>query len=228
MSLLHELENLKYYMVLDLIKKDENYDKKRNTLSGEEVFSLCCNRYQLMQKIILPLKEKIGENIEIIDVDFGQGMQEDVSIVIKYLKNDKQHYLSICNLEFGQYEVNTTDSEIDSESFAIMNRYIFNNIFHIIDEYHLDNFIDTKTTSKKLIIQDIGNSFIIKDVDQKMFTISSKHSLYAKSHQLINNLNCNYPKLKELLEDEKNVLNIYRHIHIYEDDIDKVLLKKLT
>ena len=34
------------------------------------------------------------------------------------------------------------------------------------------------------------------------------------------------PKLKEILEDEENIMNIYKHLRVYEEDIPKTLIKK--
>ena len=73
-----ELKNTKYSSVLKaIIKKDEGYNKRRSSLTGEELFHLCQRRYELIEKILLPLRSKLGEDIEIIDIGFATGMQEE-------------------------------------------------------------------------------------------------------------------------------------------------------
>ena len=83
MGLLNELEGIKYNSILDLIKNDELYDKKRNTLTAEEVFKMCQDRYNNVEEILQPLRKKLGENIEIIDIGFANGMQDDRNIFVR-------------------------------------------------------------------------------------------------------------------------------------------------
>ena len=106
MGLLDELD--KYHPVFELIKHDESYNKKKNVLTGEEVFKLCQDRYELMQGILRPLKKRLGENIEITDIGFAKGMQDDTCIIVRYNKDDKSHYFSISNTEFNDIEISFT------------------------------------------------------------------------------------------------------------------------
>ncbi len=228
MGLLDELEVIKYRPVLDLIKNNEVYDRKRSSVTAEEVFKLMHNRFIKLQDILLPLKEKIGKDIKIIDIDFNNGMQEDATIVINYIKDNKQHILSISNIEYEQVEIVSSDKEIENDVFVQNNKKIFMNIFRGIDEYQLDNKVEISSASKKYIVSDLGDYFTLRDTDNKIFNITARHSLFEKEHSIINNVNCNYKKLKEILENSENVLNLYKHIHFYEDSMDKTLIKKLT
>ena len=227
MGILEDLENIKYRPVIDLIKNEEVYDKKRNSLTGLETFVLLHRRYLKLKDIMTPLKEKLGNGVEITDIDFTGGMQDEINIVIKYLKKGKSQMLSIANF-YEQIDVTSSDKEIENEIFLQNNKKIFRNIISAVNEYDLSSQININTASHKIFISDLADSLTLKDSDLKFFTINTKHSLYEKERLMISNVNCNYPKLKELLEKEENVLNIYNHIHIYEEDLDKVLTKKLT
>ena len=227
MGILEEMESIKYRSFLDLIKMDEAYDKKKNSITGLDAFVLLHRRYLKLKNILSPLKDKIGNGIEIVDIDFSDGMQDEVTIAIKYTKKNKSHILSISSF-YDQIEVNSSDVEIENETFIQNNKKIFQNIFKGIEEYHLDSKIYINTASKKYVISDLADSLTLKDTESKVFMVNTKHSLYEKNRLLINRIDCNYPKLKELLEKEDNILNIYNHIHIYEEDLDNVLIKKLT
>ena len=137
MGLLGELESKKYKSVLDLIKSEEVYDKKRSTISGLETLELLHKRFLRLRSIFAPLKEKLGNNIEITDIEFNQGMQEIATITIKYLKDGKQCFVSVSNLEFGQFEIVLSDNEIENDVFLMNNRRIFSNLFKNIDECNL-------------------------------------------------------------------------------------------
>ena len=80
MGILGEIESMKYRFVLDLIKNTEHYDKKRSVITAEEAFKLCYNRYLLMQKILMPLKRKLGERVDVTDISFANGNQDETNI----------------------------------------------------------------------------------------------------------------------------------------------------
>lgn len=225
MGLLNELDNIKYYPVVDLIQNEEAYDKKRNILTAEEVFKLCQNRYELVEKMLLPLKKKLGENIEIIDIGFANGMQDDISIFVRYNKDDKQNLFTICNYD-GEIYISANDDRLEKYSFVMINRKIILDIFNQIYDESLNTDISINSTSKKFVVKDNFRIFTIKDINEKTFSIEALHSLYAKSGLLYNKekINSSFPKLKELFTDE-NILNIYHHMHIYEEELPKVLKK---
>ena len=129
MGLLTELESVRYSFVLDLIKKDESHDKTKNTLTGEELFNLCQDRYKTVEEIFWPLKKRLGENIEIIDIGFVQGMQDDTSIYVRYSNNDKQNYFTISNLEFSDIVISSTDNRLEKYAFVLANKKIILDIF---------------------------------------------------------------------------------------------------
>ena len=228
MGLLDELEVIKYRQILDLVKNNEVYDRKKSSITALEAFQLLHNRFKKLSDIILPLKEKIGKDIEITDIDFNNGMQEDYTIVIKFIKNGKQHFLSISNIEYEQVEVISTDKEIENDVFVQNNKKIFLNIFRGIDEYNLDNKVIINSASRKYVINDLGDYFTLRDSDNKIFNITARNSLFDKNHSIISKIDCNYSKLKDILESDGNALCLYNHIHFYEDDMDKKLIKKLT
>ena len=229
MGILSELESIKYRPVFDLIKNDESYDKKRNTMKAIEVFQILHKRFQKMLDILTPLMEKLGHNVEIIDFDFAQGMQEYMDLTIRYVKDEKQYFLSIINFGFNQFEVIDSGNHIDNLVFVQNNKKLFINIFKGIIEYSIDDRIRLLSTSKKFILCDIGDSFSISDSDEKMFSLLRKHSLYEKNilPYDFNKKICNYTKLNELLDENNNIQAIYQHLNVYEENVENVLSKKL-
>jgi hypothetical protein len=226
MGLLDELD--KYHPVFELIKYDESYNKKINVLTGEEVFKLCQDRYELMQEILRPLKKRLGENIEITDIGFAKGMQDDTCIIVRYNKDDKSHYFSISNTEFNDIEISSTDTRLEKLSFVLVNKGIILDIFKEINSNSLDEEVSINSTSKKFIVSDILKTFAIKDINSKLFTIEGSHSIYTKEGLMYNKerIITQNTKLKELLNDDQNIMNIYKHLRVYEEDIPKTLIKK--
>lgn len=225
MGLLDELD--KYHSVFELIKNDESYNKKKSVLTGEEVFKLCQDRYKLMQGILRPLKKRLGENIEIIDIGFVNGMQGESIISIKYNKDDKLNGFSIINSDFSDIEIKASDDKLEKLNFVLLNKGIIKEVFDSVDKLELDQEIRINSTSKKFVISDILRRFIIKDATGKLLTIEGSHPLYIKEGLMYSkeSIITPNPKLKELLENEDNIMNIYRHLRVYEEDIPKILKK---
>ena len=228
MIILQELENIKYHFVLNLIKKEEQYDKRKSVINAYDVYKIFYNRFLLLQKILLPLKNKLGEEIDITSISFTNSDDEN-GIVLKYIKDDRQYLLSISNYEYEEITIVSTDLEIQNSNFAEDNRQMIFNIFKEISNHHLDKEIVIKSTTGKIIIQGNYGCLIISDFEKKVFSLEEKHSNYSKTGNLNEGiLICNYPKLKELLMEDENVLSLYNHINIYEDELSKNLIKKVN
>lgn len=230
MSIIQDLEALKYRSVIDLIRKEEPYDKNKNIISGDEAFTLCFNRYLILQEILLPLKEKLGKEVEVTDISFVNGMQNDIRIIIKYNRGNKQYTIALTNIENQDIEIIADDEIARKQGLIRSNKRIVLNAFYGIDENNLTDDITIKSTSGRFILHDNYDSFEIKDVDGKLFRLEKKYSSYVKDKSLTNptKLECNFPKLRELLENEDNVLALYNHFHAYENMFPTSLIKKLT
>ncbi len=230
MSILQEFESMKYRFVLDLIDKEEQYDKKRDVLTGTEAFNMCFERYKLMQEILLPLKKKLGDRVDVTDITFVNGCDNENGIIVNYKKDDKRYFITISNLDYEDIDVMVSDSKVQTENFIENNRNIILQIFRDISDNNLDEDINIKSTTGKFTIIDNRDYFTIKDTDSKVFSIGSRYSIYEKKGNIISpqKLVCNFPKLKELLDNEDNIKLIYDHIRIYESNDSKGLTKKLT
>lgn len=226
MGLLDELD--KYRSVFDLIKNDESYDKKRSTLTGEEVFKLCQDRYELIQSILRPLKKRLGENIEVIDIGFVKPAEEEGRISVWYSKDEKQYLFSISNLGFKDIEISSSDTKLERLEFVLVNKGLILDTFNQIDKDSLDIDISINSTSKKFNITDTLKNFSIKDALGKLLTIEGSHISYAKDGLMYNKDKIVTPnqKLKEALTIDENIINMYRHLRVYEEDIPSVLIKK--
>ena len=230
MGILQDIESLKYRSALDLIKEEESYDKKRNVITGTDAFNMCYNRYKKMQEILLPLKSKLGDRIDVTDITFVASNEDENGIVVKYTKDNKLYILSIANLDYEDINVVASDIRVQREDFIATNRKIILRTFRNISNNSLDEDIIVRSTTGKFIIKDNCDSFTIKDSESKLFSIDTKYSIYEKNRSIINpqKLVCNFPKLKEMLENEENIKLIHDHIHIYENIFPSGLTKKLT
>ena len=223
MSILQELENIKYRFVLDLIKREEQYDKKRSVINAYELEKIFHDRFLLMQDSLLPLKNRLGNEIDIIDVNFINSDDEN-GLIVKYVKEGKQYILLISNIDYHDVTITASDLEIQNSDFSTVNRKIILNIFKDIDDNSLDQRITVKSATGKFIINASYDSFMVSDAEKKVFSLEEKHSIYTKNNKLVL---CNYSKLKELLEKEENSLSLCKHIYIYEDELSKQLVKRI-
>ena len=230
MGIIQELETLKYRFVLDLIKNDEPYDKDKKIINGKELFKLCHDRYLLLQEILLPIKKRLGNEIDITDIYFTNNFQDDNGIIVKYTRDDKQYFLAISNLGFEDISIVSSDIVVQNYGFVNANRRLILNTFKNIDTNLLDTEIKMNSTSNKFIAIDNCDSFVIKDVNEKVFSIEGKHSNYEKNNQLstLDKRLSIYPKLKEMLLDDEKISLIYEHLHFYEIDFPNHLTKKLN
>ena len=230
MSILQELQDIKYRMVLDLVKKEEPYDKKRNVVSGEEAFLMLHERYESLQNLLEPLKKSLGDNIEIIDISFSNNLEEENNLLIKYLNGYKRCFLGINYIDDGQIDLLLSDTSINEEEFLKKNYLLLQYILYKLDDCYINNSSEVirESTSKRFFIRDNCSIFNIRDQGRKLFSIETNHFEYDKE-----GLNYNkdalseYRKLRELLIDPENVQKIYDHIRIYEDKFPDKILKKI-
>ena len=227
MGLLDELD--KSRPVFELIKNDESYDKKKTVLRGDELFLLCQERYNKLQTILRPLEKRLGENIEITEISFAQiAEEESPRIVVRYQKDDLQSFFSISNLGLKDIEISSRDNKLESWGFVLINKGMILEIFNKINKESLDDEISINSTSKRFTIVDTMKNFSIKDITGKVLSIDGSHTLYAKEGIMYNKekIVTTNPKLREVLLDDNNIMNIYQHIRVYEEDIPKILIKK--
>ncbi len=230
MGILQDIENLKYRYVLDTINGEEQYDKKRSVITGMDAYKMCLDRYNLLQKVLSPLKKRLGDRVDVTDIAFIKSNDDENGIIVKYIKNNQLYFLSLSNLDYEDVNVIGTDEKVKNSDFIDTNRRIILQTFRDISDNSLDDDIIVKSTTGRFTIKDNCDSFSIKDTEGKIFTIDGKYSDYKKNGIISNpsKLLCNFPKLKELLSQEEVVLSLYQHIHIYEDTFPKELTKKLT
>ena len=87
MSILQEFENMKYHFVLNLIKKEEQYDKKRKVITASELHKKCYDRFLSTQEILLPLKKRLGDRVEVTDINFVNSNEDEKNLIYHYADN---------------------------------------------------------------------------------------------------------------------------------------------
>ena len=230
MSILQDLEYRKYRYMFDLIKNPEQCDKTKTVITAPEAFKKCHKRYLLMEDVLSPLKKKLGEKVEVTDILFANGMQDDTGMIIKYIKEDHPYILTLSKNDDGEIDILSSQYVAQQEQFVLDNKKMILKTLDNVIDYSLNEDYSVKSTSGKFILKDNCDRFVIKDSEEKMLSIEGKHANYEKTGGLfdLSRLTCNYPKLKELLLENNNILAFYQHIQFYENDFPKQLIKKLT
>ena len=226
-----DMQNINYRYILELINNEEHYDKNKRVISGLEAFYLFHKRYESLQKILMPLGDKLGQGVNIISISFSNAMQDEKGIAIKYLKDDKLYMISISLFDLGIFDVALSDLVLDSDAFLEKNHDIISSIISELDQFnYIDNYnIVLNSSSKKLIIGDNCDNFMIRSNAEKVCLLETNHYLYEKDKKLFipeKNVNDNI-KINEELMDEENIQKIYNNIRIYENDFPKELIKKI-
>ncbi len=223
------LQELKYRFVLDRIETSESYDKDRNVISAKEAFYLCKERFTLVDEALLPLKEKLGNDIIITDILFPDGMQDETCILVKYMRDDKNNSLSISNTD-SQVSGMSSDPIITNSDFIEQNKGLIIKTCRIIRTNFLNQEMSFKSTSGKFMFNDNCNRFQISANENKILTLETGYYNYKKTNSLDSSskLDSTFPKLMEVLEQEGNVSSLYDNLRIYEEDIPKQLIKKIN
>ena len=232
MGSLLDLQSTKYRFVLDLIKNEEPYDKSMKVMSGLEALYLCHKRYEQLQNILAPLKNIIGNDIAITSVSFPNNMQDETGIAIRYVKDSKLCMMIIRLFDLEAFEISLSDPELDNEEFLEANRDVINGVIEELTrfEYMDEPELLFKSCSKKFIICDNCNDFVIKSVDEKSLSIGTNHYTYDKEKKLFipEKINSDNVTLKEELMNEEIIQKIYNNIRIDAEGFPKELIKKIS
>lgn len=227
------LDRMEKYIVyrasLDLILKEESYDKKRNVLNAEELFKLCHERYTLMKKLLLPLKEKLGKEIEITDISFTEGLQQETCIMVEYLDNGKKDFFAVSSLYFDDIEIVFGTSSKAIIELTNNNKGMFLDAFKISVNNFFDQKIYIPTVSKKFTFSDDLDEFTLADTySGAILSMFLKHSYYEKMGSLYisKNKNSGLKKINKLLDNSDNINSTFLHARVYEDELPKILIKK--
>ncbi len=229
MGMLDKMENYAYYRaVLDLIEKEEMHDKNRSTVNGEELFLLCHEQYRLMNRLLLPLKEKLKEDINVTNIFFTDGFQQDTNMIVEYEKDERKAYFAISNYDFDTLEFISGTSSKDMKKIVDKNKKIIEEAFKICFENNFDEDITIRTASRRFVFKDDMDEFSLNDTcNADILSLSGTHSYYETMGTLLfsKNKNSCYKKVNKLLKDEV-MGNILKHAKVYEDEMPKVLIKK--
>ena len=231
MSLLQDIQNMKYRSVIDLIKNEEPYDKKRDVINGYEAYDLCHKRYMSLYNLLSPLKIILGKDVIITGVNFVDGIQDDVSLLIRYTNGEKKSFITLTLISLDEFDVQLSDTSVDHDEFVEKNYHFLKRLIKelVYYGYNDDYEIAVNSTSSKFMMLDNCNSFNIADCDKKTFAIETNHQTNEENGIISSNgkTMSDYPRLKELLMDEENINKVYEHLHIYKDEFPKKLIKKI-
>lgn len=227
MDLLSALEKIgQAYTIERLTKRVEPHDKKRSVLTGEEVFNLDYERYQTIKEILMPLEEKLGENVQIIDFRFAKGMQEDTMMDIIYLEDGKTKILSICKSDLACAEMGLPEDDL-KRSFIRSYKKTIDGIFKQIRESFLDSEYSIPSTSGSFIVGAGASQMRVSYRKENILSIKGNYITYEKKGLMYLPTDC-YSSVKgisRILQSDENVRAIYRNLRVYEEDVPKRLIK---
>lgn len=218
-----------YRAVIDLITREEAYDKKRKTLDGEELFKLCHKRYQMAQELLLPLKEKLGEEMEVTNIAFAQGLKYDTWMIIEYLKNNVKSYLTLSYSTIDNIEMLFSVDNEDAKKVVSQNKDLIIRTFAEGYSRSYDEDLHFTTTSKRFLITDDIETFSMKDsLDGQAINLNTNHSDYEKNKSLsiLKNRISQYKNISKILSDDEKLVDTLRNVRVYEDELPKALIKK--
>ncbi len=231
MGTLQDIQNAKYRSIMDLVKNEEPFDKKKSVMNGLEAFYLFHKRYEALQIVLEPLKNILGEDVIIISINFNNVMQEEKGMVIKYLIDGKLNIMVINMYELEILDVVLSNPQLDSDSFLETNREIISEVVRNLERIGCidESEVLFKSSSKRFILGDNCNDFIIRGNEEKLYSIGTNHFSYDKNKGLYvpEKIICENPSLKEELMSEETIQKVYNHLRVYEDDFPKELIKKI-
>ena len=230
MDMLPSLERVGYYYTISrLTKSGEPYDKRKSVITGRELFELCYGRYKRLKEILIPLKEKLGESVEIINIGFGSSMQDEASIFIEYLEDDKKKCIFITKPDLNFAEVSFPEDEKDQRYLIKSCKRIIDGIFQQVRNEPLGSEYSIPSASRKFVIDDNTRSMRIRYSKGNIMSLGIDYAFYEKSGSLyVPQESISITRRDRLFQDESNVSKVYDHLRIYEADVPPVLKKELN
>ena len=217
-----------YRAVRDALTKEEIYNKNKNTISGLELFHLFQERYDLMGDILMPIREIVSKEVNVKNMYFTTGLNDDISIIIEYIVNGVEEFVIL--------------SKFDNEKIEIMEKGNRVELGHLIDDnqvvvddaikqgydrgYNIEYQIPN--VNKQILFKDCGDDFGVQDVLGKVLNLTINYAYFKNNHgiQLTTLTSPHGNLLKYFSAREENVAQFLSNVKVYEENVPSLILRR--
>lgn len=230
--MLNRLEKIKVYRKMqELIVKEDSYNKQKENISLMELLKMSNKRFLLMQDILNPLREALTKDLGDVSISFGNRDQ-------KINNNPDELYIMVQYGDDGRYIVFTqyddmempfcisNDISIDCHRMEKNNQKLITDALNQGFSGHFEQSHKMINTSKRFIITVSNDYFRFCDkADGQYINVLYQFGMKNRDSQVVRNLYCCYPKIKEYLESEVNLEGFMQNMKIYEEQVPQYLKK---
>ena len=103
--MLNNLEKIRIYRaIINAMKEEEGYNKRKNVLSAREVLDLSFKRYGEMLNVLEPLKKSLMREINVTNIYFAKDYQDETAIIIEYQDEEGKKFFTISEYDDGEID----------------------------------------------------------------------------------------------------------------------------
>ena len=211
--------------ILRLIEQDEKHDKN-NVVSSLELLKSLKKRFILMQDILKPLINVLSNDILITNIYFDVELDDNFSINIDYIKDNKSGTIIITQFAEDEIEIVVNSHKDELNDLIMDNKKIITDIFnHGLDE-SFDRTGELINSTSNIVRLSSNNRFLeINNPDKRnsLEQFRLVFNLNDDSYKILTNLKIIESKLNE----KDNMNSFLEHVKIYEKNIPYYLSKKM-
>lgn len=211
--------------ILRLIEQDEKHDKN-NVVSSLELLKSLKKRFILMQDILKPLIDVLSNDILITNIYFDVELDDNFSINIDYIKDNKSGTIIITQFTEDEIEIVVNSHKDELNDLIMDSKKIITDIFnHGLDE-SFDRTGELINSTSNIVRLSSNNRFLeINNPDKRNSSEQFRlvFNLNDDSYKILTNLKIIESKLNE----KDNMNSFLDHVKIYEKNIPYYLSKKM-
>lgn len=211
--------------ILRLIEQDEKHDKN-NVVSSLELLKSLKKRFILMQDILKPLIDVLSNDILITNIYFDVELDDNFSINIDYIKDNKSGTIIITQFAEDEIEIVVNSHKDELNDLIMDSKKIITDIFnHGLDE-SFDRTGELINSTSNIVRLSSNNRFLeINNPDKRNSSEQFRlvFNLNDDSYKILTNLKIIESKLNE----KDNMNSFLEHVKIYEKNIPYYLSKKM-
>lgn len=211
--------------ILRLIEQDEKHDKN-NVVSSLELLKSLKKRFILMQDILKPLINVLSNDILITNIYFDVELDDNFSINIDYIKDNKSGTIIITQFTEDEIEIVVNSHKDELNDLIMDSKKIITDIFnHGLDE-SFDRTGELINSTSNIVRLSSNNRFLeINNPDKRNTSEQFRlvFNLNDDSYKILTNLKIIESKLNE----KDNMNSFLDHVKIYEKNIPYYLSKKM-
>ncbi len=227
--MLNNLEKIRIYRaIINAMKEEEEYNKRKNVLSAREVLDLSFKRYGEMLNVLEPLKKSLMREINVTNIYFAKDYQDETAIIIEYQDEEGKKFFTISEYDDGEIDFLFDIYNGNYQKILDDNRKEIFDAFKANREFNFERETVIPSTSKKFVVKEGSNFYGLFDSQEKNLKLSYNYVESENSKQIIVPyiITSDFKGVNELLKNEANVHNLFENVKVYEENVPKSLLKK--